>query len=189
VTWTVGSPVRLETERAVLRSLTVDDVGPVYVGWLRDPEVTRYMNARFDEVSEDTVRAFVSAHDDRERFLLGIFDRASGKHVGNHRAICHAVHRRAHVGVMIGDRDHWGTGIVPETRTVLLDFLFGAVGMLKVCGEVYALNAAAIFNYQVLGFTVEGALVSHAACGQGRSDVVLFAMLRHDWLARRGVSV
>lgn len=178
--------MRLETEHAILRSLTGDDVGATYLAWLRDPDVMRYVNARFDEVSEAAVRAFVSAHDDRERFLLGVFDRASGKHVGNHRAICHPVHRTAHVGVLIGDRDHWGTGLVSETRTALLDFLFGPAGMLKVCGEVYAVNAAGLFNYQLLRFAVEGTLVSHVACGQGRSDVVLFAMFRHDWLARRG---
>jgi RimJ/RimL family protein N-acetyltransferase len=177
--------VRLETARAVLRSLTPEDVGPVYLDWLRDPEVMRYMNARFDEVSEEAARAFVSAHDDRDRFLLGIFDRASGKHVGNHRAVCHSAHRRAHVGVMIGDRAHWGTGIVPETRTALLDFLFGPVGMLKVCGEVYAVNTAGVFNHQALGFAVEGVLASHVVCDEGRSDVILFAMFQHDWLARR----
>lgn len=189
VIWTPGCRVRLESERAVLRSITPADVGSAYLGWLRDPDVTRYMNARFDDISEETVRAFVASHDDRERFLLGIFDRASGVHIGNHRAVCHAAHRQAHVGVMIGDRGHWGTGIVPETRAVLLDFLFGPLGMLKVCGEVYAVNAAGIFNYQLLGFKVEGTLVSHVACGQGRSDVVQFAMFRRDWLARRGTGV
>jgi RimJ/RimL family protein N-acetyltransferase len=185
VSWSPGERVTLRTQRLELRSLTEADATERYLAWLHDAEVMRYVNARFATHDLDRVRAYIRAHDDRRRFLLGIFVRAAGAHVGNYEAQVDGHHRRAHIGVLIGDRAWWGRGVVIEAREVLLDFLFDVLDVVKVCGQCYASNRAALFNYQAQGFATEGILRSHVVLGNGRDDVVQFAMTREAWQARR----
>ncbi len=176
-----GDPVLIETERFLLRSLRSSDATDRYVSWLTDPETTRYLNCRFTEFDREKVRAFIEAHDDADSFLLGIFCREDGRHVGNYEALCHPRHLHSHLGVLLGDPGFRGGRTIQETRAAVLDFLFQEVGMRKVCGECYAKNVAAVFNYQAEGFQVEGILKDHVRCDDGWSDVVRFAMMREDW--------
>ena len=183
--WAAGSPVQLETPRFFLRSLTDADASERYLGWLRDPEVMRYVNARRSEPTLEEVRAFIRSHDNRGRFLLGIFTRADRLHIGNLSAECQPLHLTAKLGVLIGDRDYWGQRAVIESRAVFLDFLFGPAGMVKAWAPCYAHNVPALFNYKMLGFEMEGIQKSHVICEGARMDVVNFALFRDDWLMRR----
>jgi ribosomal-protein-alanine N-acetyltransferase len=183
--WVPGESVLLELPRATLRSLDMNHVDGRYLEWLRDPQVIRYQNARFEDVSEQKLREFVAGHDNNETFLLGIFDLRSGLHIGNHRAVCDLNHLRAHIGVMIGDKNFWGSGIVAETRSTLLDFLFEVRGLHKVCGSVYSDNVASVYNYQALGFEAEAIRVSHVVSDAHRCDLIEFALFRDAWAKRR----
>ena len=187
MSWRPGEPVVLETERFHLRSLEEADASARYLGWLVDPEVTRFMNARHDEASIESLRAFIRRHDNRRSFLLGIFDREDGQHIGNCSAECKLDDRTAQLGVLIGERSYWGRGrnAVAEARTAFLDFLFGPLEMEKAFGPVYARNIPAIFNYKLLGFELEATLRSHVVCQGERMDVLVFAMFRDAWLAHR----
>ncbi len=187
MSWQPGEPVTLETERFRLRSLEEADASERYLGWLEDPEVAQFLNARHDETSTESLRAFIRRHDNRRDFLLGIFARDGGLHIGNCSAQCNLTDRTARLGVLIGDRGYWGRGrgAVAEARTAFLDFLFGPLGMEKAYGPVYARNIPAIFNYKLLGFGHEATLRSHVVCQGERMDVLIFAMFRDDWLARR----
>lgn len=186
MSWTPGEAVVLRTERFDLRSLREDDASDRYLGWVRDGEVMRYVNARRAEQSLQDLRAFIRRHDDRNNFLLGIFARPGGLHIGNLSAECHPIHRTAKLGVLIGDRAYWGKGAVLEARTAQLDFLFREAGIEKAWGPCYAHNVPALFNYRMLGFTVEGIQRAHVVCDGERMDIVNFALFRADWLARRG---
>jgi RimJ/RimL family protein N-acetyltransferase len=185
VKWVPGQPVKLELPRATLRSLEVDDVDHRYLGWLQDPEVVRYQNARFEDVSERKLQEFVAGHDNDKTFLLGIFDHHSGLHIGNHRTVCDLNHLRAHIGVMIGDKNYWGSGIVAETRAALLGFLFQARGIHKVCGSVYSDNVASVYNYQALGFEAEAIRVSHVVSNEHRCDLIEFVLFKDTWAKRQ----
>jgi RimJ/RimL family protein N-acetyltransferase len=177
--------VELRTARFHLRSLRESDVSEAYVGWLNDPEVNRYLEVRFAPQTLETVRAYVAAHDDRRRFLLGIFAEGGARHIGNYSLAVEPEHARGTLGVMIGDRAWWGEGAVLETRAAVLDFCFDRLALEKVCGACYATNRAAIYNYQRQGWRPDGVRKAHAVCEGRRVDVIPFAMFKADWLGRR----
>lgn len=178
MSWRPGRPVRLTTDRFVIRSLTPEDASDRYLGWLADEEVMRYVNARFETPTWEKLLRYIAEGDDAVRFRLGVFTREDELHIGNYAAECHPVHRRADLGVLIGDRAWWGKGVVLETRPAVLGFLLGPAGMEKVCGECYGNNAPALLNYAKEGWEKEGILKSHAAFEDGRVDVVRFAVFR-----------
>ena len=180
--------VELRTKRFLLRSLRQEDVTEAYVGWLNDPEVNRYLEVRFKPQTMESVRAYVGGHDDRTRFLLGIFVEGLARHVGNYSLVVEPEHARGTLGVMIGDRAWWGEGAVLETREAVLDFCFDRLEMEKVSGACYASNRAAIYNYQRQGWLPDGVRKGHAICEGRRVDVIPFAMFRDVWRARKAGS-
>ena len=185
MTSTPGESVSLETEHFFLRSLDNSDATERYLGWLKDPEVTRFIEVRLQEPSIENIRSYIALHDNRSSFLLGVFSKDNGLHIGNYRARCDFYHQTATLGVMIGDRQHWGRRIILETRASVLDFLFKEIGMAKVYGGCDANNVPAVFNFKAQGFLNEGILKSHHVSDGKRVDVLLFAMFQDDWLAKR----
>ena len=48
--------------KVVLRPFEAQDITETYVGWLRDPEVTRFSNQRFREHTLQTCRSLSLIH-------------------------------------------------------------------------------------------------------------------------------
>lgn len=183
--WKLGQTVEIETEHYRLRSLVESDATDRYLQWIKNPDVNQYLEVRLYDSSIQTIKAFISSHDNQSSFLLGMIDKEDNSHVGNYSARCDSYHKTATLGVMIGDRKHWGRRIVIETRSAVLDFLFTQLDILKVHGACYSNNVPAIYNYKAQGFECEGILKSHRFSGNKRVDVMMFAMSRDAWMGAR----
>lgn len=181
--FTPGRPVVLETENFRLRTLTPEDASERYVGWLNDPEVNRYIEARHGTQTRETLRRYIERHDNVTSFVFGVFAN-EGQHIGNYSLVVEPEHERGTLGVLIGAREFWGRGVVLETRAPVLDFAFRPLGLFKVCGGCYANNMPAIYNYRRQGWKPDGIRKNHAVCDGEWVDVVHFAMFRDDWLSR-----
>jgi len=184
--WTPGTPVRLATRRFVLRSLTRQDVGARYAGWLRDPEVLAMLNNRNLRMTDEQLIAYVERFDNRASFHLGIEPAGNGPLIGFYSVYCDPPNGVAQTNVMVGDHDYWGKNVVLETRAVLLDFLFDVVGVEKVYGMPLARNVASVFNYRAQGFQCEGIMRQQRRGPAGeRLDQLFFGMLRAEWHDKR----
>lgn len=177
-------PIRLETDRFILRPLERTDVTGRLVRWLHDDELLRYVELPERPSTNDFLR-FMRQFDNVTNFLLGIFEKSDERLLGFYQVHTEPKLGRASTEVMIGDRSHWGTNTVFETRTRLLDYLFDTLSLYRVYGTVHARNLPALFNYKALGFTCEGILRGHATTSDGdHADVYFFGMLRDEWLGR-----
>lgn len=177
-------PIRLETNRFILRPLEQADVTGRLVRWLHDDDLLRYVELPERPSTNDFLR-FMRQFDNVTNFLLGIFEKSDERLLGFYQVHTEPDLGRANTEVMIGDRRHWGTNTVFETRTRLLDYLFDTLGLYRVYGTVHARNLPALFNYKALGFTCEGILRGHATTPDGEhADVYFFGMLRDEWLGR-----
>lgn len=177
-------PVRLETDRFLLRPLERSDVTGRLIRWLHDDELLRYVELPERPSTNDFLR-FMRRFDNVTNLLLGIFDKSDERLLGFYQVHIEPRLGRASTEVMIGDRRHWGTNTVFETRTRLLDYLFDTLELYRVYGTVHARNLPALFNYKALGFTCEGILRGHAITSDDEhADVYFFGMLRDEWLGR-----
>ena len=172
--------VELKTDRFVLRTLEPEDASERYLGWLNDPEVTRYLQARFTDYSIDLLRQYIVSHDNVTRFLFGIFTQ-DGLHIGNYSFRVNKLHEKANIGVMVGDKEYWGKGVIIESRTAILDFAFDVLGLFKIKGAALSNNRAAVFNYQRQGWAREGIRKGEFVCDGVRVDCIEFAMYRDLW--------
>lgn len=185
--WVPGQPLRIDTERFTLRSLTPADATVTYVSWWNDPEVQAGLNFLPRHWDRQRAMQHIAQFDNRTGFHLGIFCKDTGRLIGFFAAFPNPNTKVAKTNVVIGEKDYWGKGVVQEIRPPMLTFLFAGMGMEKVKGEIQGRNYPSIFNYKKQGFTCEGILRKELVhySGEGRTDVFIFGLLREEWEAQQ----
>jgi RimJ/RimL family protein N-acetyltransferase len=170
-------------ERLSLRKLIADDCGERYVGWLRDPEVSRYLEARFSEHSLDSVRRFVEMQGSRpDTFLFAIVENHGGRHVGNIKiGPLDLHHGTADVGLLIGEKDCWGLGYATEAIGLATQAAFERLGARKLTASCYSDNVASVRAFVRAGWREEGVRPAQFVLDDGRpQDQLLLGVLRED---------
>lgn len=127
---------------------------PQYVRWMNDFAVTRYLavQPRPTTLEQETAWFEQAATNEHER-NFSITERASGRVVGNCGMFDVLLpHRRAEVGIVIGEPDARGKGYGTEAMRLLLDYAFTVVGMHSIMLMVYEFNPAARRCYENVGF-------------------------------------
>jgi RimJ/RimL family protein N-acetyltransferase len=182
-----GRPVQLETDRFRLRSLKFTDASERWRGWAKDPEVMGPLNAPAQDMSLDYLARYASSFDNNARYLIGIFDKGSGAHIGFFVIEVDGTHRCATFNVVIGDKTWWGKGVVNEARAALLDYFFDHRGIEKACGGPLTRNFPAVLNYKAQGWRYEGTLRGQrlSTAGGPRLDQYQFGLLRDEWREKR----
>ena len=187
MTWRPGALLRLSTESYVLRSIEREDVTEGFLAWLADPEVALGLNLSGRRMTRAQGVRWALNFDNDARMLLLVFDAEAGAPIGFYQATFDNGNRVAETSVVLGDKAYWGKGVVKETRSAILDFLFDVRDAHKVIGRPHGRNFSSIFNYKAMGFVCEAVLKEQmrAIEGDGRLDQLIFGMLKRDWLARR----
>lgn len=174
----------LETANYLLRPLGPEHATERYLGWLRDPDISRTLETDGATQTLESIAAYIASHDGRVRFLFGIFTR-DGILIGTHSFRWHPKDKRATVGVMIGDKAHWGRAVPLETRARLLDWAFDELGCNKVEAGCYSINMPAIYNFKRQRWKLEGVQRAHTIIDNRPADLLFYAMFREDWQIER----
>ncbi len=91
------------------------------------------------------------------------------------------VDRRAEIGVMIGEKDHWSRGFGTEAISLLLRYMFEELNLERIglyCDET---NLRAQRCYQKCGFRQEGVFRHHRFKNGAFVNDVIMSVLRADW--------
>lgn len=160
----------LETERACLRPLTLSDVTARYLSWLHAQAGGAIMAARRDMTLAD-LETYVSARVNMDDVLfLGIFERLNGTHIGNLKfEPIDRDAREAVIGILIGDPEWRGVGLVPEVLPAACDKLCRESGLDRVSLGVKRDHLAALRAYERSGFQIG----SSALIGSGGGHHVM----------------
>ena len=176
-------------ERVRLRALEREDINTL-TRWMNDPEVRDNL----------LVFAPISTHAE-ERWLEGLLDRSDDyvfgvealvegkwRHVGNvglHGIDRH--HRRAEIGIVIGEKDAWGMGYGSEAMALMMRFAFHELGLHRIELEVFETNLRALKTYRALGFVEEGVRRESIFKGGRFIDALHMGVLRPEFDARFGL--
>ncbi len=167
----------IEGSRVALRLLTEEDATEEYLGWMRDPEVTQYLESRFGEHSIDSLRDFIASNAGRDDTLLvAIVDRDSGRHVGNVKVGPLSPHHgTADLGLMIGDRSVWGKGYGTEAIELATRLAFERLGARKLTAGCYSGNTGSAGAFRRAGWIEEGSRPAQYLDDQGNvHDQLMF---------------
>jgi len=174
----------IETERLILRRLKHEDAQEMFDGWCNDPEVTKYLtwgpHGNVD-ITKMLLKQWVPLYENGDYFNWGMELKGSGKLIGN----ISVVQVREDIGeALIGycmNRTYWGNGYMPEALRAVEDFLFGVVGMNRVCATHDVNNPKSGRVMQKAGMKYEGTLRQAGLNMQGICDSVCYSMIRSDW--------
>lgn len=89
----------------------------------------------------------------------------------------------AELAIGIGDAAHRGKGYGQEAMRLILGFAFRELNLYRVGLRVMSYNVRAIHVYEKIGFTQEGALRGMVLREGVRHDLLLYGILRDEWLA------
>ena len=114
----------LETERLILRPLSVDDATEMFNNWANDPEVTRYMswNPHTDvSMTEYVLGQWEKEYSDPQTVRFGIVLKETGELFGTIDVVQYN-DGIPELGYCIGKR-FWGKGYMTEAATAVIAFL------------------------------------------------------------------
>lgn len=178
---------RLVGERVVLERLREADVGETYRRWLNDPEVTQYLQARFERNDLAHLRDFVASFDHRDRFVFGVH--AEGRFIGTGTLRVNPIHRFSSIGYLIGEKEYWRGEIALDLCRTLLDFVFFERKARKVVEPTTENHLASNFNFKRLGFTL-AARIPDLYWGGDRYQAAMYWMISvEEWARLRGRAV
>lgn len=171
---TLDFPDRIESGRIALRRFSDDDLGEAYIGWLNDPVVTRFSNQRFRRHDRTSCEAYLASFTGSPNLFLSIRSRETDAALGTMTAYAIVQHGTVDVGIMLGERSAWGTGIGEEAWTALVEWLLAQPGVRKVTAGTLAVNQAMIRLAEKSGMALEGRRLRQEICEGEAVDVLYF---------------
>ena len=138
--------------------LTDCHVTDAYVRWLNDPIINRYLESRFVAHTVQSTKAYVEQHGrSPNNVLLGIGSRKLGMHVGNVKiGPIDWNHGTSEVGILIGEREVWGSGIATFVITMVSEIARTRLMLRKLTAGCYASNVGSRKAFDKAGFAIEG---------------------------------
>ncbi|TLZ56585.1 MAG: GNAT family N-acetyltransferase [Methanobacteriota archaeon] len=144
----------LQGDRLRLRPLASTDLRRC-VKWFSDPQIIHFLGRNSPVTLSEEERWFRDYERRTDEQIFAI--EAEGTHIGNiglHKI--DRVHRKAEVGIVIGEPTFWSKGYGTEAMRTALRYAFGPLSLNKVSLDVLEYNTRAIRTYERLGFRPEG---------------------------------
>lgn len=166
-----------------LRPLEREDLNERYLGWLNDPEVNRYLESGIFPYTRDELEKFYQhVTGSRNQVILAIMDKEADQHIGNVKlGPINWVHRKATFGILVGDKQFWGSGVGEDATCLIVEYSFSRLNLRRIELGVYAEHEAAVRSYEKVGFQVEGRFRESLFHEDQYKDVLWMGLLRSEY--------
>jgi [ribosomal protein S5]-alanine N-acetyltransferase len=166
----------IETERLILKPISIKFCSNEYVNWLNDPEIYQYLdnggNYTFESLYE-----YLTKYTESPVYFWAIIIKNSYTHIGNIKIDPISLRNQiGEYGILMGDKNSWGKGYAKEASQVVIKFCFQTLGLRKIALGVIQDNVAAVKLYESLGFEVEGIYRMHGIYAGKYCDAIRMAL-------------
>jgi RimJ/RimL family protein N-acetyltransferase len=171
----------LEGSLVRLRLRTEEDI-PLFVRWYSDPEVLHWLHLSEgpEQTTEVERQRFEATERDPTR-LTWIIETRDGAPIGSVGLLAiEETHKRAELGISIGEKSYWGRGYGTDAIRVALRFAFQNLGLRRVTLITDADNERGIRCYEKCGFVKEGVLRGHRLRHGEPLDMLAMAVLAEE---------
>jgi ribosomal-protein-alanine N-acetyltransferase len=180
--------VTLETERLILRRLTLNDADAMFRNWCNDPEATKYLMwpAHSDvAVTERVLNEWIPLYDKPDYYHWAIVPLDSGEPIGTIAAVRQSDDdRMVHIGYCSG-KAWWRRGYMSEALNAVVKFFFEEVGMNRVESRHDPRNPNSGIVMQKAGLRYEGTARQSDHNNQGACDAANYAILAEDYFREK----
>ena len=172
----------LENEQLLLRPLQVADF-PSLLELTKDASLWTYFTHDLSTLAG--LETWAAGHFSGDRLQLVVIDKRSGELLGSTGFGNYFPRdQRIEIGWTWLGKAFQGTGINTQMKSLMLQYAFEELEMLRVEFKTDVLNLPARQALLRLGATEEGVLRSHTLMTQGRRrDTIYYSFLRGEWPA------
>lgn len=167
-------------DKVYLSPINIDDYEK-YTEWVNDLEMGVNVNfapqiiSRYKE--KDTL---VKLSEDNNNFA--IIEKNSDQLIGNCGFFgVDTIHRKAEIGIFIGEKEYWGKGYGRDAISLLLDFGFNIRNLNSIMLTVREFNKRAIRCYEKAGFRKIGSRREACIFGDKKFDVIYMDILASEF--------
>jgi ribosomal-protein-alanine N-acetyltransferase len=184
-----GDLPKLETERLILRKLTLEDADDMFE-YGSDDEVSKY-------VTWDTHQS-LSATKEFIEYILGLYDegkvapwgielKESRKLIGTIDFVSWQVrHHTAEIGYVLSKK-HWGKGITTEAANEIIRFGFNEMELVRIQARCFLENAGSERVMEKAGMSFEGIIRKGMFVKGKHQDLKMYSLLKEEFV-RLGTS-
>jgi len=169
-----------------VRALLVNDVDENYLRWVCDEEVTDFLEIKYNTYTLQNLMDYTASFEgDTSKFLFGVFDTETHKHIGNGTINSVNYHSGIFdVGYFIGEKEYWGKNSGLATLLMLKKIAFEELKLRKIISWVYANNIRNRFVLQRIGYTHEATIKERFLYKGIKTDAGIYTLTTEDWFAK-----
>ncbi|MCD8238078.1 MAG: GNAT family N-acetyltransferase [Clostridiales bacterium] len=171
---------RLETDRLILRKITLDDGSAMLSNWASDEKTTAYLSWPAHKNLKETravIHKWVEGYSRPLGYNWGIEIKETGELIGNIEVVSkNAGQQLCQVAFCIGSK-WWNNGYATEALKEVLNFLLNKVGFYVVEAQYLAENPAAGKVLMKAGMIKDGVMRKRY---MGKSEPMELVMIRYS---------
>jgi [ribosomal protein S5]-alanine N-acetyltransferase len=166
----------IESERLLCIPMSLKFANEVYLSWLNDEEVNKYLEVPKENKLTD-LTAYIKNAVENHMLFWAIIIKENNKHIGNIKIDpLNLKHGFGEYGILMGDKSEWGKGYAKESSTAVIEYCFQTLGLRKVNLGLLEKNEAAFKLYKSLNFVTEGVYKKHVRFENEYCDVIRMAL-------------
>lgn len=181
-----GNLPTLETERLLLRKMTLDDA-PDMFEYASDREVTRYTSWHAHMSLNDTldfIKATLQKYESGKVSSWGIIYKENNKFIGACGFLSWVPQiYRAEIGYVLSNK-YWNMGIMTEAMKAVISFGFEKMELNRIEAVCKPENAASERLLQKLGMSFEGIPREYVLLKGSYHDIKMYSLLKKEFSAR-----
>lgn len=176
---------RLETDRLILRKVTIDDAEQLFNNWASDEETNRYIGYPLYKNVEQTKKLITKWN---KEYLSGAIRwcvelKSTHEIIGMIHATTNKLQDKStQVGYSYGSK-YWGNGYATETLKKVISYLFEECEFYIVESVFYSWNEASGRVMEKAGMKKDAELRSRAVCQETgeRGSIVYYSITQEEY--------
>lgn len=176
-----------ETERLLLRKLTLDDVEDMFE-YSCQSNVVQYLTWESHtsrEVTRRHLESVFEAYGRGDSFDWAIEHKSDKKMIGTCGLVeYYPEYKRATLGYALHPL-YWGQGLMVEAIMAVLPMIFQSLALIRLQAYVYVGNDRSARVLEKVGFTYEGTLRKYVIIKGDCKDVKIYSMTATEYLAHK----
>ena len=167
-------------EQYFVRTLHQSDVTGPYPGWFEDQSVTRYNSHGKFPKTADFFQNYFNQLNGENQLVWAICHKDDG-HIGNiSLQLINFINRNADLGILVGDKRHWGQGVGLKASKALLQHGFYKLNLERIYCSFADGNLAMQKLAMNMGMSQEGRCRSHIYLNGDFVDMIRYGILRAE---------
>ncbi|WP_026565799.1 GNAT family N-acetyltransferase [Bacillus sp. UNC41MFS5] len=169
----------LETERLILRKVTLDDAEDMF-SYGSNEEVTKYVTWNAHKTLSDTkefIGFVLNKYENSQVAPWGIEYKENGKFIGTIDFVWwQSNHKIAEIGYVIS-QEYWGMGLTTEAAKEVIKFGFEKMNLVRIQARCFVENIGSARVMEKTGMSFEGILRKGMFVKGKHQDLKMFSIL------------